>query len=167
MADYKEEDDLLHRPDPKRDYQIDRGGSFLTRRGFANLGCLLVLVAGLLGLFVLFPALTFFSKVPLSALGLGSQSAQSAAATQVRGTAFGRANVDTATPSDVHTRASYHDPTQQLQLGWSDEFEVEGRSFYPGDDPFWEAVDCEKAMLSILSSQVTHIPFRSELLANR
>ncbi|KZV76984.1 glycoside hydrolase family 16 protein [Peniophora sp. CONT] len=141
MADYKEEDDLLHRPDPKRDYQIDRGGTFLTRRGVANLGCLLVLVAGILGLFVLFPALTFFSRVPLSALGLGSPAAAAQASSQVRGTAFGRAKVDIATPLDVHSRASFHDPTQQLQLVWSDEFEVEGRSFYPGDDPFWEAVD--------------------------
>jgi hypothetical protein len=30
---------------------------------------------------------------------------------------------------------------QDLQLVWSDEFEVDGRSFYPGDDPYWEAVD--------------------------
>lgn len=24
---------------------------------------------------------------------------------------------------------------------FSDEFEQEGRSFYPGDDPYWEATD--------------------------
>ena len=29
----------------------------------------------------------------------------------------------------------------QWQLVFSDEFNVEGRSFYPGDDPYWEAVD--------------------------
>lgn len=26
-------------------------------------------------------------------------------------------------------------------LVFSDEFEVDGRSFFPGDDPYWEAVD--------------------------
>ena len=24
---------------------------------------------------------------------------------------------------------------------FSDEFETDGRTFYPGDDPYWEAVD--------------------------
>lgn len=26
-------------------------------------------------------------------------------------------------------------------LVFSDEFELDGRTFYPGDDPYWEAVD--------------------------
>ena len=30
---------------------------------------------------------------------------------------------------------------QTWQLVFSDEFNTEGRSFYPGDDPYWEAVD--------------------------
>ena len=30
---------------------------------------------------------------------------------------------------------------QDYVLVFSDEFNVDGRSFYPGDDPFWEAVD--------------------------
>jgi hypothetical protein len=29
---------------------------------------------------------------------------------------------------------------ENWNLQWSDEFDVDGRSFYPGDDPFWEAV---------------------------
>jgi len=28
-----------------------------------------------------------------------------------------------------------------MKLVYSDEFNQEGRSFYPGDDPYWEAVD--------------------------
>ena len=28
-----------------------------------------------------------------------------------------------------------------MELVFSDEFNVEGRTFYPGDDPYWEAVD--------------------------
>ena len=30
---------------------------------------------------------------------------------------------------------------QDLVLVFSDEFNLDGRSFYPGDDPFWTAVD--------------------------
>jgi beta-glucanase (GH16 family) len=30
---------------------------------------------------------------------------------------------------------------EQWQLVFSDEFNKNGRTFYPGDDPFWEAVD--------------------------
>jgi beta-glucanase (GH16 family) len=29
---------------------------------------------------------------------------------------------------------------EDWRLQWSDEFNKDGRSFYPGDDPFWEAV---------------------------
>ena len=29
----------------------------------------------------------------------------------------------------------------QWKLVWSDEFNTDGRTFYPGDDPFWEAED--------------------------
>ena len=29
----------------------------------------------------------------------------------------------------------------EWQLVFSDEFETEDRTFYPGDDPYWEAVD--------------------------
>jgi hypothetical protein len=49
--------------------------------------------------------------------------------------------VDPDTPQSAWTRASATDEKQTLQLVWSDEFNVEGRSFYPGDDPYWEAVD--------------------------
>lgn len=28
-----------------------------------------------------------------------------------------------------------------MELVFSDEFNTEGRSFYPGDDPYWEAAD--------------------------
>lgn len=30
---------------------------------------------------------------------------------------------------------------EDLVLVFSDEFNTDGRTFYPGDDPFWEAVD--------------------------
>jgi hypothetical protein len=49
--------------------------------------------------------------------------------------------IDKDTPNDALTTKSYVDPNQELQLVFSDEFNVDGRTFYPGDDPYWEAVD--------------------------
>lgn len=49
--------------------------------------------------------------------------------------------IDIETPHDAYTRPSYTDPTQEMQLVFSDEFNTDGRTFYPGDDPYWEAVD--------------------------
>jgi len=43
------------------------------------------------------------------------------------------------TPKDVYSITSYTDGSTTMQLVFSDEFNEEGRSFYPGDDPFWEA----------------------------
>lgn len=37
-------------------------------------------------------------------------------------------------------QTSWQDGTE-MELVFSDEFNTEGRSFYPGDDPFWEAAD--------------------------
>ena len=51
-----------------------------------------------------------------------------------------RGPIDPDTPDWAMTRASLHDGTE-LQLVFSDEFNNDGRTFYPGDDPYWEAVD--------------------------
>jgi hypothetical protein len=47
--------------------------------------------------------------------------------------------IDSDTPSSAFTRVG--NDGKKYNLVFSDEFEVEGRSFYPGDDPYWEAVD--------------------------
>ena len=48
--------------------------------------------------------------------------------------------IDLDTPEDVKTKKG---PTNgdDMVLVFSDEFNVDGRTFYPGDDPYWEAVD--------------------------
>lgn len=48
--------------------------------------------------------------------------------------------IDRDTPKEAYTKTSYQD-NSELQLVFSDEFNVDGRSFYPGDDPYWEAED--------------------------
>lgn len=48
--------------------------------------------------------------------------------------------IDRDTPVDAYTHLSVDDGTE-WDLVFSDEFNLDGRSFYPGDDPYWEAVD--------------------------
>ncbi len=48
--------------------------------------------------------------------------------------------IDLDTPKDVYTKLSL-ETGEEMQLVFSDEFNVDGRSFYPGEDPYWEAVD--------------------------
>jgi hypothetical protein len=48
--------------------------------------------------------------------------------------------IDLDTPKDAFVRKSFRDGDDWL-LVFSDEFNTDGRSFYPGDDPYWEAAD--------------------------
>ena len=49
--------------------------------------------------------------------------------------------IDPDTPKSAHSIQSYVDPNKEMVLVFSDEFNQDGRSFYPGDDPYWEAID--------------------------
>lgn len=51
-----------------------------------------------------------------------------------------RGLIDRDTPQEAYTHISLEDGSE-WDLVFSDEFNTEGRSFYPGDDPYWEAVD--------------------------
>jgi beta-glucanase (GH16 family) len=46
--------------------------------------------------------------------------------------------IDPDTPQAALTSKSLQDSSSDYTLVFSDEFNTEGRSFYPGDDPFWE-----------------------------
>ncbi|TFK37328.1 beta-glucan synthesis-associated protein [Crucibulum laeve] len=135
-----EADDELHNPDPRRDRKNDYGGHIFTSRGLANLGCIIVLGVGLVALFAGYPLISHFTAHPISTLGgfnLGGINATG----QIPSMSGNWGLIDLDTPTDVYTKNSYYDPKQELQLIFSDEFNVDGRSFYPGDDPYWEAVD--------------------------
>ena len=51
-----------------------------------------------------------------------------------------RGSIDPDTPEWALTKTSLHDGSE-LKLVFSDEFSNDGRTFYLGDDPYWEAVD--------------------------
>ncbi len=43
--------------------------------------------------------------------------------------------IDIKTPQEAYTRPGYTNPNDEWELVFSDEFNTDGRSFYPGDDP--------------------------------
>jgi hypothetical protein len=49
--------------------------------------------------------------------------------------------IDQDTPKEAYIRPSWNDPLKNMQLVFSDEFNTDGRTFYPGEDPYWEAVN--------------------------
>ncbi|KAK7058129.1 GH16 domain-containing protein [Favolaschia claudopus] len=125
-----EPDDALH--DPRRDRNSH---NVFTVRGLQNVGCLCLLCACILGLFLGYPVVHHFTKRTPSATLVKINSTGQLPSMGNWGL------IDLDTPKELHQIHSYHDPSQVLQLVFSDEFETEGRSFYPGDDPYWEAVD--------------------------
>jgi beta-glucan synthesis-associated protein KRE6 len=155
---HPEADDYLHNPDPKRDRKNDHGGTFFTSRGLFNLGCIAILVIGLLTLlyalvFTLhdpfliislrsagYPLITYFNRHPFSTFGAFNLGGINSTG-QVPAMAGNFASlIDPATPPEAFHKASLQDGTT-WDLVFSDEFNTPNRTFYPGDDPYWEAVD--------------------------
>lgn len=135
-----EPDDILHDPDESSTSRLAyHTGTLFTLRGVQNLGCLAILVVSLITLFAGFPIIT------------GVQSLRERLPTQynlggINGTgqvpsvigSFGL--IDQDTPREAYSWTSL-ETGQTWDLVFSDEFETAGRSFYPGDDPYWEAAD--------------------------
>ncbi|KAI0826967.1 beta-glucan synthesis-associated [Trametes gibbosa] len=127
-----DDDDFLHTPE----YGHDRH-SYWSTRGVLNIGVLVILVAAILTLFLCYPLLDFIRNEPRNV----------AITANVRINATGQAPVlfdmpdliDPETPAAAKTRTGFDG--QAYELVFSDEFNLDGRTFYPGDDPFWEAVD--------------------------
>ncbi|KIO31234.1 glycoside hydrolase family 16 protein [Tulasnella calospora MUT 4182] len=134
-----EPDDFIHNPDPRRDRKNDRGGTIFTQRGVANLGCLIFLTVGLVALFAGYPVVTYILNHPMTTLGaynLGGTNGSGQVPTMTGNWDL----IDKDTPQEVYTVTSYQDGSE-YELVFSDEFNQDGRTFYPGDDPYWEAVD--------------------------
>ncbi|KAG8906096.1 hypothetical protein FRB99_007620 [Tulasnella sp. 403] len=131
-ANFPEPDDELHNPDPKRDRKNDNMPVF-SARGVLNVGCLFVLTTGIFALFTGYPIISHYTRPQLSTVGVNATGQ-----VPIMPGNFGM--IDKDTPLEAHTKTSYT-YGQEYQLVFSDEFSVDGRTFYPGDDPYWEAVD--------------------------
>ncbi|KAJ6509025.1 glycoside hydrolase family 16 protein [Mycena sanguinolenta] len=126
-------DDALHNPD--RD---DRSFTIFSLRGWLNASALFLLCAGLIVLFAGYPVISSFGSATstLGASNLGGINKTG----QVPDLISFPSPIDKDTPTNVYSRTGVTDG-KKYNLIFSDEFNTDGRSFYPGDDPYWEAVD--------------------------
>ena len=160
MNNVKEEDDDLH--DPTKNMPV-RGAP---QRAILNLGALTLLILAMLMLFAGYPILHHFTqkhenddRSAMIAEYLKFNNPPNVAS----GVPINRANhsnlpngydqdlkmlIDPDTPRENYTLSSTYTKAvdadgnpKKFQLVFSDEFNTDGRSFYPGEDPFWEAVD--------------------------
>lgn len=129
LTDDDDDDDYLY-----SDKGLDRhSGSCVSVRGLLNVLTLILLAMGLLALFLGYPLVVVLSKV-FDSIDINRTSPERLTSLSQRGL------IDPDTPQSAMRRKSPVDGSD-WHLVFSDEFEEEGRSFYPGDDPYWEAVD--------------------------
>ncbi|KZV85342.1 SKN1-domain-containing protein [Exidia glandulosa HHB12029] len=134
--DPHEYDDLDAADDDLDEKALRRTGGFNVR-GFVNVAAILLLTSAIIALFTGYPIVSAVLTDPVKQL-ISSN-------TQVNGTgqAAVLANipklVDPETPDDAKTRTGFDG--FEYDLVFSDEFNTDNRTFAPGDDPFWEAVD--------------------------
>ncbi|KAG6832271.1 hypothetical protein H0H92_003504 [Tricholoma furcatifolium] len=128
FLDHPECDDDIHNPDPRRDRKNDQRGIGDARDNippFSSAG---------------YPIISHFTTEKQSMNGgfnLGGINATG----QIPSMSGNWGLIDLETPKDVYAKPSYTDPANDFQLVFSDEFNTDGRTFYPGDDPYWEAVN--------------------------
>lgn len=140
LWDNKEDmDDALHTPDPKG---RDRDEfNFFSGRGWINVMTVVVLIGALITLFAGYPIISYYTGAFKSngaatpGFNLGGINGSG----QVPDVGNFPKLIDPDTPSSVYTRTGFDG--KDYQLVFSDEFEKDGRTFYEGDDPYWEAVD--------------------------
>ncbi|KAI0321949.1 beta-glucan synthesis-associated [Amylostereum chailletii] len=136
--DVREADDDMHNPDV-RSHRTNRDPFVLSSRGLANIGCLAFLCIGILTLFAGYPIISYFTRrqqETFGAFNLGGTNA-SGQVPDISGK-FGL--IDPETPREAYTKSAFTG-SDSMELVFSDEFNTDGRTFYPGDDPYWEAVD--------------------------
>lgn len=146
VPSHTESDDHVHDPSAKPEFR-----DIFSFRGFFNIGTILVIVLSALMLFAGYPLLDHFlyGKKRLHDMESISETRQMGPPQPESNNTFrwtsARKNVliDPDTPPEARTIISTYSgqPNKTLELVFSDEFNEEGRSFYPGDDIFWEAVD--------------------------
>ncbi|KAL2788922.1 beta-1,6 glucan synthetase [Aspergillus keveii] len=132
-----EKDDYLHNPDPSdREQECD----IWNRRGVINVGGLIFLTLGFLALFIGYPIVTAMKGLEKPrprcetgdtlCLDVGDRPLLSNIRTGL---------IDPDTPASKLTKTSADG--KEWKLVFSDEFTKPGRTFYDGDDPYYQAVD--------------------------
>ncbi|KAF9481170.1 beta-glucan synthesis-associated [Pholiota conissans] len=126
-------DDRFHNPDPPgySDFTL------FSWRGWVNASAIFLIILGLLVLFIGYPLIFFEThKTPhFNSFNVGGINGSG----QIPVLPNLPSLIDPETPSNVLTRTG--SDGKLYDLVFSDEFNTDGRSFYPGDDAFWEAAD--------------------------
>lgn len=139
--DEKEPDDYLHNPDPIADAEYDKNRFLydlknIDRKSLSGLLGIIALIIAALVVFVLLPVLTY------SGVTTHREPETYEILTQYRyplSSSIRTNLVDPDTPEDARTFKSRNGDTWNLVF--SEEFAASGRSFYDGDDQFFQAVD--------------------------
>ncbi|KAI5478650.1 glycoside hydrolase family 16 protein [Pseudohyphozyma bogoriensis] len=137
----KEMDDYLHNPDPAVDKLLDRQWAWNSLRGWVDGGFFLIIIAAVVGVFAGWPIYRFgvaggFPNGVNKNLGWGAGGINSTGQVPVTGLP---GLIDVDTPQSAYKRTGFDG--EEYNLVFSDEFNVDGRTFWPGDDPWWQAVD--------------------------
>ncbi|GAA5820003.1 hypothetical protein JCM11251_005442 [Rhodosporidiobolus azoricus] len=141
-------DDYLHEPEEQVDKLLDRQARIPTWRAVADTASLIIVVLVCLGVFLGWPVLRF------GILGTWQTAHHGGSNSILPGHGPGGINasgqvplipgnpglIDVDTPLDAYSFTSEIDG-ERYNLVFSDEFNKDGRTFWPGDDPYWEAVD--------------------------
>ncbi|KAL8283741.1 hypothetical protein RQP46_005536 [Phenoliferia psychrophenolica] len=133
-----EMDDRLHNPSPHDSLRDRASCTMWSMRGWLNMTAIFILVGALVTLFAGYPIIQYFGTATLSNYGAFNVGGINSTG-QVPDIPGLPTLIDQDTPASALTRTGFdgHD----YVLAFSDEFNTDGRTFWPGDDPFWEAVD--------------------------
>ncbi|KAI9842860.1 MAG: hypothetical protein M1837_006881 [Sclerophora amabilis] len=141
FLDEKEVDDDMHMPQPDDDIQYRvKFRDYLNRDGLISMLSLAILIAALVGVFVILPVLTFAGVYTGPVDRPEDTPDPSDFVTDQKFPLLQnirRGLIDSSTPDSAMTRSAANGDT--LRLVWSDEFNEDGRTFHPEDDPYWTA----------------------------
>jgi len=137
--DEKEDDDNLHNPDGEDDRYLSLRECFAhcSCRFLLTFMCFIMLMIGPAVLFIVWPIVTYGrsrrggSDIEVEVLSKHKYPILRAARTSL---------IDPDTPKHAMTRQSVLGQGK-LRLVFSDEFNQDDRTFYEGDDQFWQAAD--------------------------
>lgn len=141
--DEKEPDDYLHNPDPIADAAEERKCHNLDRRGWGCLAAFVLLLSGVIAVFVVLPIIDFTgtkTQIAVQDTGMRLSPYVYGVLSALR---TAKSLIDPDTPKEAVTHFTNQGETWDLVF--SDEFNVNGRTFYKGDDPVWEAVNIHYA----------------------
>ncbi|GAA5898575.1 hypothetical protein JCM8208_004704 [Rhodotorula glutinis] len=133
----KEPDDFLHEVDPELERMMDKQmRSRFSWFALLNTASLCIVVIVLIGLFAGWPVYRFAIDGSWNRAAMETLTNSTGQVPKIPGLPT---LIDDATPMDAYERIGLDG--EEYKLVFSDEFNQDGRTFWPGDDPYWEAVD--------------------------